>query len=80
MPEIIDSSEYGSGRQVYYSDTFFDKTHDGPINVWNQMFAYAAEHGLMVDVESIRFEKVFSPMIGAEDELVGFKMTGRLYK
>lgn len=80
MPEFIETTTYGEGRELYYSDTFFDQTHDGPINVWNAMFEYAKENGLKVDVESIRFSKIFSPMVGEEDTLVGFKMTGRLYE
>lgn len=61
-----------------YEDTFFDQTMDGPINVWNQMFEHAKEQGLLVDVESIRFTKVYSPMIGEEETVVGFKMSGEL--
>ena len=64
---------------VEYSDTFFDKSMDGPVNVWQQMFDYASENGFKVDVESIRFEKVYSPMLGQESELVGFKMIGRMH-
>lgn len=79
MADIVETTTHGGGRELYYSDTFFDQTHDGPVNVWNQMFDYAKTQGLLVDVESIRFEKVFSPMIGQEDQLVGFKMVGRLY-
>lgn len=64
---------------VEYADTFFDKSMDGPVNVWQQMFDYAAQNGFKVDVESIRFEKVYSPMLGQENELVGFRMIGRMH-
>jgi hypothetical protein len=65
---------------IRYEDTFWDQTMDGPVNVWKQMFDYAAEYGLKVRVESIHFTRVFSPMIGEEDKLVGFKMIGELYR
>lgn len=61
-----------------YEDTFFDNTMDGPINVWNQMFDWALANGYLVDVETIRFSKVYSPMIGEEETVVGFKMSGEL--
>lgn len=66
-----------TGRTVY-SDTFFDATMDGPVNVWGQMFEYARDNNLIVDVESIRFAKVYSQMAGEERKIVGFKMIGVL--
>lgn len=74
MAEIYRNAQ----QELVYSDTFFDATHDGPINVWNQMFEYAKIHGKKVDVESIRFSKVYSQMTGEEDQVVGFKMMGVL--
>lgn len=65
-----------NGNTITYSDTFWDKTMDGPAPIWMQMFAYANERGGKVLVESIAFEKVFSPMSGSEDEVVGFRMVG----
>jgi hypothetical protein len=63
---------------VQYSDTFFDETMDGPVNVWGQMFSYAKERELKVMVETIHFTRVFSPMIGETDKVVGFEMHGVL--
>lgn len=70
-------SEFEDGS-VLYSDTFFDETMDGPNNVWAQMYAYAKEHGRVVEVETIRFTKVFSQMAGETDKVVGFEMSGVL--
>jgi len=78
MADIREQTGPDGERAVEYADTFFDKSMDGPVNVWQQMFDYAAQNGFKVDVESIRFEKVYSPMLGQEDELVGFKMIGRM--
>lgn len=63
---------------VQYSDTFFDETMDGPNNVWMAMHQYAKQRELKVMVETIHFTKVFSPMIGETDKVVGFEMHGVL--
>ena len=76
--QAVSAEIFWDGNTVTYSDTFWDQTMDGPAPIWKQMFAYAKEHGGKVKVGTIHFEKVYSPMKGNEDEVVGFRMVGEI--